>query len=218
MSRSGRSFVLSAVWALGAAATFCGSAFLSLAILGTLDRLGIHSEPRSLMHGIEIAAWLAMWAVIAAAGIALVNAVLFPPVHLSMRGLASALTGVVVAAGLDLSLQQSAAGRGLDYSYDLVGPSIVLPEIVIAIGVSIFALAQAPLVIRPLVRVTAGMLAAAALAVVATNLWGVRDGLAPDSRLLAALLFLTSAYVVATAAQQLRGLPNDLSGLFDATE
>jgi hypothetical protein len=214
-----RSLVLAGLWVLGGVAAFCGSAYLSLAMIGTPQvLLEIRSEPRSLAHGLELAAWLILWAVLAGIGIALVTAVLFPPVHFSMLGLASALSGVVVAAGLDLSLQQRAAGRGLDYSYDLVGPSIVLPAIVIAIAVSIFALAQAPLVIRPLVRVTVGMLAAAALAVAATNLWGVRDGIAQDSLLLAALLFLTSAYVVATAAHQLRGLPNDLSGLFDATD
>lgn len=218
MTSSRQSFVVSVIWALGSAAIFCGSPFLSLAMLGTLDLLGIRSEARSLMHGIEIAAWLTLWAVLAAAGIALMTAALFPPLRLSMLGLAATLTGVLLAAGLGLSLQLRAAGRGLDYSYDFVGPSIVLPAIVMAVAVSVLALTQAPPVIRPLVRVAAGILATSALAVAATNLLGVRDGIAEDSSVLAALLFLTSAYVVAAAAYQFRGLPDDVKGLFDRTE
>src|SRR2546430_9501561 len=110
---------LSWIWAVCAGTAFGGSALLALAMVGTLDMLVLHSEPGSLTHGLDLSAWLILWASLAMIGIVLTTLILRQPLTLSRTTLAVTIAGVALAAAFQLALQQWAAGRNGD-SHDLV--------------------------------------------------------------------------------------------------
>ena|SRR2546421_541982 len=195
---------LSWIWAVCAGTAFGGSAVLALALVGTLDMLVLHSEPGSLTHGLDLSAWLVLWAALAMIGIVLTTMLLRQPVALSRTTLAFTLAGVALAAAFQLSLQQWAAGRMIGYAHDLIGLTIIVPDWVVGMAVSVFALDLAPAPGRPLVRVGGLLCAVAALAIIATNVEGAADGIAPDSWAPALLLMLIAAYSVIAATRLLR--------------
>src|SRR2546423_6424554 len=192
------------IWALFAGTAFCGSAFLALGLVGTFDMLILHSEPSSLAHGLDLSAWLILWAALAMIGIVLTTVVLRQAVALSITTFLLTLAGVALAAAFQLSLQRWAAGRLLDYSHDLIGFTIIVPDWVTGIAISVFALGQAPLPARPLVRVAGLGCVVATLAIIATNVRGATHGISPDSSLLAALLMLIIVYALVAAVRFLR--------------
>ena len=195
---------LSWIWGLCAGTAFGGSAFLALGLVGTFDMLVLHSEPGSLAHGLDLSAWLILWAALAMIGIVLTTIVLKQPVGLSTTTFLLTLAGVVLAAAFQLSLQRWAAGRLIDYSHDLIGFTIIVPDWVIGIAISVFALGQAPLPTRPIVRVTGLGCVVATLAIIGTNVRGASDGISPDSRLAAVLLMLIIVYALMAAVRFLR--------------
>ena len=194
---------LSWIWAVCAGTAFGGSAVLALALVGTLDMLVLHSEPGSLTHGLDLSAWLVLWAALAMIGIVLTTMLLRQRVSLARTTLAFTLAGVALAAAFQLALQQWAAGR-LGYSHDLIGLTIIVPDWVVGMAVSVFALDLAPAPGRPLVRVGGLLCAVAALAIIATNVEGAADGIAPDSWAPALLLMLIAVYSLVAATRLLR--------------
>jgi hypothetical protein len=189
---------LSWIWAVCAGTAFGGSALLALAMVGTLDMLVLHSEPGSLTHGLDLSAWLILWAALAMIGIMLTTVILRQPLVLSRTTLAVTIAGVALAAAFQLALQQWAAGRN-GYSHDLVGLTILIPGWVVGMAVSFFALDQAPAPGRPWVRAGGFACIVAALAIIAMNVNGAIDGIAPDSWAPALLLMLIAVYALIAA-------------------
>lgn len=132
------------IWALSAGTAFGGSAVpgLGLGLVGTFDMLVLHSESGSPTHGLDLSAWLILWAALAMIGIALVTVLLRQPVDLSTTTLAFTLAGIALSAAFQLSLQQWAAGRMIFYSRDLIGFTMIVPDWVIGISISVFALVR----------------------------------------------------------------------------
>ncbi|TME55081.1 MAG: hypothetical protein E6I60_06970 [Chloroflexi bacterium] len=174
-----------------------------MAVVGTLDMLALHSEPGSLTHGLDLSAWLVLWAALAMIGIVLTTMLLRQPVALSRTTLAFTLAGVALAAAFQLALQQWAAGR-LGYSHDLIGLTILVPCWAVGLAISVFALHQAPAPGRSLVRVGGLACVVTALAIIATNVKGAADGVRPDSWVPAMLLMLIAVYSLVAATRLLR--------------
>ena len=192
------------LWALCAGTAFAGSAFLALGLVGTFDMLVLHSEPGSLAHGLDLSAWLILWAVLAMVGIALTSVGLKQHVGLSATTVALTLVGVALSAAFQLSLQRWAAGRMIQYAHDVIGFTIIVPDAVIAIAIAVFAVEQAPMPTRSLVRIGGLGFVAGTLAIIGTNVRGASDGIGPDSRLPAALLLLIVVYALMAAVRFLR--------------
>src|SRR6267143_2756747 len=195
---------LSWIWVLCAGTASGGSAVLALALVGTLDMLVLHSESGSLTHGLYLSAWLVLWAALALVGIVLTTIVLRQPVGLSRTTLALTFGGIALAAVVQLSLQQWAAGRMIDYAHDMIGFTMIVPDWVVAITISAFALDQAPALARPWVRMGGLGCVAATISIIAMNVRGAADGIGPDSTVPAVLLVLISLYSVVTAIRLLR--------------
>jgi hypothetical protein len=196
------------IWALVGGIACGGSAFLALALVGTLDLLVIHSQPGTLTHGLDLSAWLILWAVLSMIGVLLATVLAGQAVRLQPTTVPVTLTGVVLSAAFQLSLQQWAAGRQIDYAHDLIGFTMIVPEWVIAIALSLFALDQAPSPIRPVVRFAGLGCVVAMLLIIGSNLRGIEDGIGPDSWLLAVLLMLIVAYALVAAIHLVRRVPS----------
>jgi hypothetical protein len=196
-----------AVWLAGALTTVFGSAFLSLGVIGTLDTQVIHSAAGSLAHGIKLSAWLTLWALLGMVGLLGTTVLARRATQLSFPVLAIPGAGIALAASFQLALQQWAAGRMLDYAHDIIGFSILVPELLITLAFGAFAVDLAPDSARPVVRTAGAVVSVATLATLSLNLGGLQNGISADSWLLGLLMAMAAGYALTVLIRLVRLLP-----------
>ncbi len=177
-------------WAFLSFGGFVAAIYALIWPVGQLEQVGVLSHPSSL------GVWAFCW-VLASGLLALVAARLVFGRWLEVRPAAwlILLAGAVVSAATVSILADWTIGRYGFFEADLIGPMTLLFAAVAGVAVAGFGVQVAPLfaVWSPLLAV--GGAALVGLAVVASNIPGLAEGLGADSGPLAAVTLAAVAYV-----------------------
>lgn len=194
--------VLTWAWAAASVAWLVPAALLAF---GGLAMVRLAWPGFVLDHGMELAAFIVTWGVLGMAGTGvLARLVLGQVAILHQAALVAAGVGLAIAAALEVALHDWAVDKFGYFEPDLMGPTVMLPLGLAPLAVAMFGVAVAPPAfdLAPRIAVIAGGLTA--MAVVALNLPGTLDGIAPRAIALAVVLASVPAYVLVSWAIALR--------------
>jgi hypothetical protein len=190
--------VASMTWTLLSIAGFCVGLLVSLPVNAALNLVV------DMPHLAEMALWPVTWGSVSMAGILAAGRLAFRrPLAVSRAGLLFGATGILLAAGLQVALQQWAVARFAYADPEFIGPSAALFAVLVGLGAATFGVFVAPrgMAAWPLGFVLFGTGCVAF--VLLSNLPGLGDGLAPESRPLAAWLGASGLYAVLAAIASL---------------
>jgi len=187
---SGLGAVIGFLAAFGIAVTYAG-------VLGSPD-----GDVR-----LDLALWFAAWGGLSVAGVLVGGRLAFGRwLPVSSHTLAAPMAGIALAVTLELTLSDWAVGRFGRYDSDMIGPTAVLPFLLVPIAVALFGVLIAP-------RGSAGppmlvlvAVGGTALVVASGNLGGALAGIGADSWMLAAMVALAVAYLLGAVVLVVRRL------------
>lgn len=186
--------ILTWIWAAATVAWLVPAALLALGVLAVVRVVWPGFVPD---HGMELAAFIATWGVLGMAGAAAMARPLVGEVAIRHRAaIVAAGIGLAIAAALQVALHDWAVTKLGYYEPDIIGPTTLLPFGLAPLAVALFGIALAPHVLDLAPRlsvVTGGLLA---LVIVALNLPGTVDGIAPRAVPLAMALAVSALWVV----------------------
>lgn len=176
---------------IGLASLF-GAAWLESQVLVPLALSG---GAGSLVHGLVLAGFVTVWGAASAVSVPLlVSRVCGGPRRSIEPGLVAAV-GLLLAVALTLVLHEWARGRYGYFDPDTVGPTSLLPGLLVALSVAVEVVRFATGWLLQLTAGIVGMSWLAAAAIVALNLPGALDGIRPESVPLAALVGALALYL-----------------------
>jgi hypothetical protein len=194
--------VLTWIWAAGTVAWLVPAALLALGLLAMVRIVWPGFVPD---HGMELAAFIATWGVLGMAGAAALARLLLGEVAIRHRAaIVAAGIGLAIAAVLQVALHDWAVAKIGYYEPDIIGPTTLLPFGLAALAVALFGVAVAPLGVDLAPRLSVMVGGLLALVIVALNLPGAVDGIAPRAVLLAITLGIVAGYVLVGWAIALR--------------
>lgn len=160
-----------------------------------LEPLALSGGAGSLGHGLVLAGFVAVWGAASAVSVPLlVSRVCGGPRRPIKPGLVAGV-GLLLAVALTLVLHEWARGRYGYFDPDTVGPTWLLPGLLVALSVAVEVLRFATDRLLQLTAGIVGMSGLAAAAIVALNLPGALDGIRPESVPLAALVGALALYL-----------------------
>jgi len=161
-------------------------------------------------HSLDMALWSVVWSVFGAAAVLIAGRVAFTVwLRAGAAAVAIVVIGTLLSVGVHLTLQSWAAVRFGYFDPDFIGWTAVLFALLVGLATAAFGVFVAPrgAVAWPLTFVLLG--SAGVMLVLAANLPGLSDGLAPDSRPLAGWLGASGLYAaLVTAACLIRARPS----------
>jgi len=189
------------VWALLSVLAFGIGLVLSMVILGFLE------GTIGLTHRVGLGAWPVMWGVIAIVGcLGAAELALSVRPQITLAAAGAALAGLALATATQVVLFDWSVARFGVLDSDFVGPTAGMFALLVAMATASFATFIAPASVVAWPAVVTMITGALAVAVGASNVPGLGDGIGPGGLPLAAVLASDALYAVALVVAALRTL------------